>query len=242
MRYLAILLLPALILFTNCTEEKTEIKPEFKIRAQYKVDFPEPSGLSLSFDNNYLWSVSDDNSRAYLITKTGKTVSTIQTNGDDLEGICVVDTNLLATICERNREILLVDTLGNVIKSAKLDLTGDLNKGLEGITINRVNGNYYLLNEKDPGLLIVVDSELNEMQRIVLNFAKDYAAICFTDNNLWIISDEDKKLYKCTLTGKVLEEYFTGIQQVEGVTVDETNGLIYLVSDIKEMLYVCEIK
>lgn len=228
-------------LFQSCAERKL---PEdknyiFKLVRIVKLTVPEPSGLDLTFNKDGFWTVSDDNSTVYRLDKQGNVLRSFRVRGVDLEGIAVLDENTIAVVLERNREVILLDTLGNEIKRKKLDLKGELNSGLEGITYDNVNHKFYLVNEKSAGLLIELDKNLNEIKRIELPFAKDYSGICYEKEKdvLWILSDESQKILITDKTGNLLEEYNTTIEQAEGIALDYDNDLLYIVSDIKEELY-----
>ncbi|MBE0570325.1 MAG: SdiA-regulated domain-containing protein, partial [Ignavibacteriaceae bacterium] len=70
----------------------------------------------------------------YLIDSWGRVVISFKINGEDLEGITVIDDSTLAVVLERTREVVILDTSGLELKRAKLDLEGELNNGLEGIS------------------------------------------------------------------------------------------------------------
>jgi len=114
-----------------------------------------------------------------------------------------------------------------------------LNEGLEGICLNVNTKDFYLLNEKQPGLLIKTDSSFSEIFRKDLKLAKDYSDIFFSnhDNTLWILSDESKKIIQTDLNGNRMKEYRIKVEQPEGLVVDFKNKKIFIVSDKKEELY-----
>jgi len=160
--------------------------------------------------------------------------------GEDIEGITVIDEQTLAVVLERSREVVILDTAGNELRRKKIDLEGEKNQGLEVITFNPRNKNFYVLSEKKPGLLIQLDFELNELSRDTLNFAKDYSGIYYDSENdiLWIVSDESKIIAKTDLNGNLIEKFDIDIIQAEGICIDKTRKNIYLVSDKKEELYI----
>jgi len=132
-----------------------------------------------------------------------------------------------------------LDTSGKEIKRKKFDLKGKLNEGLEGICLNINTKDFYLLNEKQPGLLIKTDSSFKELFRKDLKLAKDYSDIFFSnlDYTLWILSDESKKIIQTDLNGNKIKEYRIKVEQPEGLVVDYKNKKIFIVSDKKEELY-----
>jgi uncharacterized protein YjiK len=203
------------------------------------INVPEPSGLALSYDGRYFWSVGDSDSKVHKLDLNGKIIKSFKVNGEDLEGVTVIDSIYLAVILERTREIVIIDTSGKEVKRKKFDLKGKLNEGLEGLCFNVNMKDFYLLNEKQTGLLIKTDSSFNEIFRKDLNLAKDYSDIFFSndDNTLWILSDESKKIIQTDLDGNKIKEYRIKVEQPEGLVVDHKNKKIFIVSDKKEELY-----
>lgn len=74
------------------------------------IDVPEPSALALSFDQKYFWSVGDSDSMVFKLSLNGKVIKSFLVNGDDLEGITVIDSVHLAIVLERTREVVVLDT------------------------------------------------------------------------------------------------------------------------------------
>jgi uncharacterized protein YjiK len=203
------------------------------------IKVPEPSGLTLSFDSNYLWTISDEDSKVYKIDKLGKIIRFFSVIGEDLEGITVIDSVRLAVVLERSREVVVIDTLGKELKRKRFELKGRLNEGLEGICYDTNRKDFYFVNEKRPGLLIKTDSSFVEIFRKELKIAKDYSDIFFAkdDNTLWLLSDESKKIIQTDLNGKKIIEYSVKVDQPEGLVVDYKNKKVFVVSDKKEELY-----
>ena len=195
--------------------------------------------MILSYDGNFFWSVGDNDSKVFKLDLNGKTISSFPLDGEDLEGITIIDSAKLAVILERTREVVVVDTSGKEINRKRFDLKGRLNEGLEGICYDSKTKNFYFLNEKRPGLLIKTDSTFKEIFRKELMFAKDYSDIFFSndDNTLWILSDESKKIIQTDLNGNKILEFGINVEQPEGLVVDYKRKKIFIVSDKKEELY-----
>lgn len=223
----------------NTNRQESPIARNLYLQKVTPIKVPEPSGLALSFDDNYFWSVGDSDSKVYKLDLSGNIVKSFIVNGEDLEGVTVIDSTNLAVILERTREVVVVDTSGKEIKRKKFDLKGKLNEGLEGICIDAIKGDFYFLNEKRPGLLIRTDNNFNEIFRKEIKLAKDYSDIFFSkdDNTLWILSDESKKIIQTDLNGKKIKEYKINVDQPEGLVIDSKNKKIFIVSDKKEELY-----
>ena len=237
--YLIIFLLAGVVTF--CSKDKNENKIKtLSFTIAEKIPVPEPSGLAMTIDEKRFWVVSDENSKAYLIDSWGRVVKSFKVNGEDLEGITVIDDSTLAVVLERTREVIILDTSGLELKRAKLDLEGELNNGLEGISYDPEEKRFFVLNEKKPRLLLTLDENLIEIKRDTLNFAKDVSGIYFdaVDQNLWILSDESQRIYKTDLSGNPIEEIKIKVTQPEGITFNKARTKMYIVSDKTENLYV----
>jgi uncharacterized protein YjiK len=211
-----------------------------ELTGKYKLSIREPSGLTLSSDGEFLWTVSDEYSSLYKITKKGQLVDSVEISGADLEGIEIFGNNFFCIVTERDRGILLYTPEFKLKKRVLLDISGEENSGIEGIAHNPVTGVTYILNEKNPGLLIEINDKFDIVKKKKLNFAKDYSGleIDTSKNHLWIISDESQLLFKCDLDGSPIDSFKVDIPQIEGIAIDFHENLIYLVSDKTEMLYV----
>jgi len=223
----------------NTNRQESPIPQNLTLQKMTPINVPEPSGLALSYDGKYFWSVGDSDSKVYMLDLSGNIIKSFTVNGEDLEGVTVIDSITLAVILERTREVVVVDTSGKEIWRKKFDLKGNLNEGLEGICFDNRTKDFYFLNEKNPGLLIKTDSSFNEVFRNELKFAKDYSDIFFSknDNSLWILSDESNKIIQTDLNGKKIKEYRIKVEQPEGLVVDYKNKKVFIVSDKKEELY-----
>ena len=229
-----------LILGCKTNKDDNAVK-NLQFSKAYKIPVPEPSGLDLTYNETGFWVVSDEDSTVYEIDSQGKKLKNFKVNGYDLEGIAVIDEERIAIVLERTREVVVLDTSGKELKRAKLELTGELNSGLEGITYNPEQKRFYLLNEKDPILLLTLDENLVELNRDTLRFSKDASGIYFdsADNRLWILSDESQMIIQTDLSGnEVFQKYYIDIKQPEGITFNKDGTKLYIVSDINGSLYV----
>jgi len=237
--YLIIFILAGVITFCSKDKNENTIKT-LSFTIAEKIPVPEASGLALTSDEKRFWVVSDENRKVYLIDSWGRVVKSFKVNGEDLEGITVIDDSTLAVVLERTREVVILDTSGLELKRAKLDLEGELNNGLEGISYDPEEKKFFVLNEKKPRLLITLDENLNELTRDTLNFSKDVSGIYFDfiDSTLWILSDESQSINKTDLRGNPIEEFKIKVTQPEGITLNKARTKLYIVSDKTESLYV----
>jgi len=241
---LIIALLFVLTAFAGCIKEKEE-KPGDKITLLGRYDIPvmEPSGLTLTSDQNGFWTVSDEDSTLYKLDSYGKIIKRITVNGFDLEGVTVINEATLAIVLERSREIVILDTAGTELKRVKINLEGELNSGLEGITYNKSIKHFYIVNEKNPPLVIELDGDLNEVRRDTIKFAADVSGIFYDENDslLWILSDEDQMVVKTDMELNIIAKFKISVLQPEGITINSNGDRMYIISDIEEKLSVYKI-
>lgn len=206
----------------------------------HKLNLPEPSDLCFGPGNQILYTVSDNTAQVYKITIQGKILQTLPYVGNDLEGVCYVNDQYLFVAEERYRKIIRLDLQGNKLSEASIPVEiNDANSGLEGISYNPVNKCFYILNEVNPGLLIVTDENFNVLKKQTLTFAGDYSGICVDAQNqeLWILSDVSATVNRCTLEGQLIEKFKVPINNPEGIALDTENHLLYIVSDQEATLY-----
>ena len=239
-----ILFLIAIIIYCNLFDKiKHSAHPVLSPIDIISLKVPEPSGLHFESKTNSLWMVSDENSTIYNVDLKGEILSKIIIDGLDLEGITIIKDSIIAVVLERDRTIVLLDKKGKVQKRINVDISGKKNKGLEGISYNSVKNTFFVVNEKKPGVLLEIDITGKTIAKNELTFASDYSGLFFDqiENVLWIISDEDKAIFKCTPQGELLKKYKVDIEQIEGISIDLENSILYIISDPSEKLYIFEL-
>ncbi|MCW8803137.1 MAG: SdiA-regulated domain-containing protein [Ignavibacteriaceae bacterium] len=237
--YFSVFFIAALCTFCSEVKNDNTVK-KLSFSVAEKIPVPEPSGLDLTSDETGFWVVSDENSTIYFIDSWGREVKNFKVDGEDLEGITTINDSTIAVVLERTREVVIIDTSGLELKRVKRELKGELNSGLEGITYDRNEKKFYILNEKKPRLLITLDENLNELKCDTLNFSKDVSGIFYDthDKTLWILSDESQRIFKTDLSGKPIEEFKIKITQPEGITLNKARTKLYIISDKTGNLYV----
>lgn len=230
-----------LLVFSSCDKIKVEEMKKLKPIKTYPLKISEPSDLALT--NGKLWIVSDRKSTVYQTDLKGKIEFSFKIKETDLEGLTIIDDSHIAIALEFSREVLIFNLVGNEISRTTLEIEGSRNSGLEGITYNPSNEHFYLVNEKDPVLLIETDKNLKEISRKKIKGVRDLSGISYSrkDDCLWLLSDEDRKIIKSSLDGEFIKEYKINVEQPEGIAVDDENKLIYIVSDKQDKLYVYKI-
>lgn len=198
---------------------------------------PEPSGITHHNDNLYI--VSDANGTIFKTDLKGAIIEKIKTPFKDIEGIAIEEeTGSIWIVNEQNRKLLRVNNKGNAVK--KIDVKGKQqhkNSGLEGVCFVRENHTFYIINEKKPKQLLLLDVKGRLIQKIKIGFAKDISGISFDEvsKTLWVVSDESQQVYQTTLKGALLKLYNIPVKKAEGIAVYKNS--IYVVSDSENTLY-----
>ena len=230
----------AIWLFTGCRNEQADSSAVLSPLEVYNVSIPETSDLCFGASTDILYTVSDRTAKAYKITTQGKVLSELAYTGNDLEGICYVGNQFLYVAEERLRKIVKLDLQGTQISEKAIPVEkNDDNSGLEGISFATFNNHFYILNEKNPGLLIETDENLNVIKNHPLTFSSDYSGICVDNLNqqLWIVCDELATVNQCTMEGKLIKSYRIPVSNPEGIAFNPKTNELYVISDSEARLY-----
>ena len=181
-----------------------------------------------------IWS--DNNTRRLAAFGTEKKLYVY--DGNDVEGISAISNNKVLLVEERTKEVVEYDLSSKISKKHKIIYSNnESNSGLEGVAINSIDNTIFIINEKNPGVLMRLRSDFSIIESYELDFASDYSGI-FHDrelNILWILSDESKTINKCSLQGILIKSYAIDVIKAEGIAV--TTNTIYIVSDSNSTLY-----
>ncbi|MGI9489658.1 MAG: SdiA-regulated domain-containing protein [Geminicoccaceae bacterium] len=254
----------------------------FKIKDE-EAGLTEPSGLVLARDDDALWTISDDNERLFKLDLEGELLSDQSFKIDDegLEGVTVDPiTGDLLVIKEEAYEILKIDTTSKKTASRHLlsdmagfeiigqHLSGDAdNNGLEGITFNQDTETFFLLKEREPGLIIEISKDLESIlgMRVldaINGFADDdvdadeidFSGLQYDParSSFWIVSDRAKRLFlydwehdqviQSATLGYEKDGKFREIEKAEGIAIDARSHRLYVVSDAEARLYVFDFR
>jgi uncharacterized protein YjiK len=232
----AIIIFIGMIITTSCDNHK---KTDLELKASYKINVSEPSGLSINDSGTALYTVSDKTSIVYKLSLTGDVIETIDFKGSNLEGVSTYIENKLLLAEELKKKIIVLDMLTGKSSKHKIAYKNyDRNSGIEGVTFDKNSNTIFILNEKNPGKLIRLQNDFSVLAEYDLSFAADYSGIFYEDssNQLWILSDQNRTVNKCTLSGELIESFRIKVSQPEGIAVADKH--IYIVCDEKAKLYV----
>jgi uncharacterized protein YjiK len=198
----------------------------------------EPSGVVYNPKNNSLLVVSDSHPEVYEFDLRGNFLRSITTVSTDLEGISLsVTGDSLYIAEERNRKIVTYLMNGAKLSSFSADVATLTNNALEGVTVGP-GGHLFVLNEKEPGMLLEYLPNGTEVRRTSLTFASDFSDLFYDTaaGCLWIISDESMSVTRTDLTGTPLARWSIPFSKGEGISI--VRDTMYIVNDTDAKMYV----
>lgn len=225
----------------SCSKDNnnTVTNTKLELLESFKVNVIEPSGLAINDAGTILYTVSDNNNNIYKLSNTGNVLQTFDYSGNDLEGVSVAGTNKLLLAEERTKEIVEFEmSTGRAIKHKIEYNNKEDNSGIEGVAFNKNDNTVFILNEKNPGLLLRLRTDYTIIAQYELNFASDYSGVFHESesNTLWIVSDQNKTVNKCNLKGELIQSYPIPVTKAEGIAI--ANDKIFIMSDAEEKLYI----
>ncbi len=209
---------------------------------EIQLDISEPSGLSIDTEGATLFCVNDPpNNQVHQLDLAGELKSTFSYTGNDLEGVCFDPRDNSVWIIEEGRgQLIHLSASGDFITQTEVDYQLNSNSGLEGVAFNVETQGFLVLKEKNPAVVIQVDSTLLTQASKIIDFASDISGICPGRNQgeFLIISDDDKRLFEWSWDEGISATYSFDIKQAEGVAYDPASGRIYIVCDADAKLYI----
>lgn len=204
----------------------------------YTLDISEPSGIAYNNVKNTLMIVSDSKPIIYEVSLAGVTLNRIDAAGVDMEAIALsanCDTIYVAE--ERARQITLFTPTGSRLLSFKADVAVVDNSALEGVSVKKSDNRIFILNEKDPCMLLCYQN-LTEVFRKRLGYTGDVSDICYEDSTgfLWVLSDESRMILKLDEAGNLLDKWEIPFSKGEGIAV--AGDKLYIVNDQDGKMYV----
>lgn len=226
-----------LILFTMSVmaQNKSKIKPT----SSFKTEVTEPSDICINPLNTDNFYIVSDNGYLYETDKEGKILRTANFYGIDTEAVFAKDDKVYV-VQEFSRKITVLDAKNlEVIKNKRVDYGGGRNKAFEAFTFNEAKNVFIVITEKDPIVLFELDENLNVVNELDLKtIARDISAATYHDNFLYLLSDEDRTVFKLDPTSyKILEEMIVPIINPEGIAFDKNNNLVIASDDLKKIFY-----
>lgn len=227
--------------------------PEMGSFQAIRTDVAELSGICLAADGKSLLGVSDDKKLKggiYSISFAGP--STIQLKIlKDLEGITMNPaTKDIYLAVEGEQKVYKVaapsygvpQEVGKVENGAS-DPSG---KGLEGITWYK-NDTLIVANQASPCVISFFSLASREaVRKVSMPFAGYLSDICYdpVDDVLWIADSKSERIYRASLSGKLLTTYDIsamvntgGAGKSEALCVDRANSCLWVGCDVTDYLF-----
>lgn len=200
------------------------------------LEVPEPSDLCLDRDGVHGWTVSDQTGRVYRLRLSDGVVDrTLDFTGTDLEGVWQDPADASLYVAEEGlRQVVHLDSTGRELGRVEVaGLSGDPNSGLEGITANPANGHFFVVNEKDPALLLSVAPDGRVLASHAIPYLADLSGVTWdaARGQLLLISDQSAAICRVDTAGGLLARYDIDVTKAEGVALDPVTGHLYVVSD-----------
>lgn len=220
------------------------------------------SGITYNENTDTLFAITNSPRDIYELTKEGNFLRKIELHGfADTEDIVYIKDNMFAILDEEISAFFIVNifpdtmflSLENSIKKFSLDVRNFENFGLEGITYDKLEDKFYVVNERNPkklfsikGLLGTNSNEIKIKDEILENnnYLSDFSAVHFDkkERKLYILSEESLILGRLNDKND-FDRYFdlksnkisSKMTNSEGITTD-TEGNIYIVGEPNHFL------
>lgn len=211
------------------------------------------SGLTYNPDTNTLFAVINHPESIIEMDKNGHLLRAISLGGfEDTEGLVYIGNERFVILEERRRSIVMIPISADTVhidrrglRSLALPISGEANKGFEGIAADVASGRLFVVNEKKPRQLLQIDGFINYLPTTELSEPwnlednslgnSDIAGLHFDaqTGHLLLLSEESGKLSESDLRGTRHSQLNFGsldrrIPQAEGVTLDDEGNLFIL--------------
>ncbi|WP_228286234.1 SdiA-regulated domain-containing protein [Arcobacter vandammei] len=226
------------------------------------------SGITYNEKSDTLFVITNSPRDIYELDKNGSILRKIDLKGfKDTEDLTYIKDDMFAILDEKLSSFFVVkideDTeiisKKDSIKEFNIDVRNFKNFGLEGISYDKIEDKFYLVNERGPKKIITVkgfmediDMEVNYKDELKDNnlYLGDFSAIHFDDKskNIYILSDESALLARVDNNEKFSkyldlqeDDLSSKLKAAEGFTKD-SDGNFYIVSEPNIFLSIKKMK
>lgn len=198
----------------------------------------EPSDICLHPSGKSFFVVSD-NGFLYEVDFQAEILRQADYLGYDCEGV-FADDNFVYVVEEMTRKVKIFDIQTLTLqRTIYVPYSGGRNKAYESITFNQAKGVFVLFTEKDPIYLFELNKDFQVVNEIRMDkLARDVSGVTFYNNHLWVLSDEDRTIFKLNpKTYTVVDSWRLNVVNPEGIAFDK-EGNLYILSDDMERMYI----
>jgi len=209
-----------------------------ELKATYQLSFPEASGLTYDDLSNSLLAISDNssiNEQVFRLDLEGNVIEEFCVSGYDLEAIAIRSSD--NSIWVANEETAYIFPVDNYEAGFSFPAGLDGNSGIEGLVF--AEEIIYVLKEKEPSSLFILNPAGTVIDTIALNFASDFSDLEYDKKNqrLLLLSDQDKKLFILDNDFIPIKSYSLDIEKPEGLAVSSDGSYIFIACDETSKLY-----
>ena len=211
---------------------------KLKATKWFATQVPEPSDICYSAASDTYFVVSDDGI-LFETNPAGEILRKIAEANCDYEAV-YADDNFVYAVDETHRAIHCYErTTLKCNRIVNVPYQGGRNAGYEAFTFNKANGTFILLTEKNPITLIELDLNFNIKNQMDLSgIARDISAASFYDGFLWLLSDEDRTVFKLNpLSYEVIGKWQLPVINPEGFAFDKIGNLVVTCDDMQRIYF-----
>ena len=199
------------------------------------IPVEQPSGICSSGQGTFY--IASNEGTLCEINAKGELIRSIPL-GMDIEDLCVVG-DALFVMDESLRLIYKLDrTTWAMQATYSMSYSGARNKGFESICYLPDVQHFIVVTEKNPLLIMETDTLFHVLRQFAFKDASDISSATYHDHKLWLLSDEDHRMFHVSTTDfHVMEQYDVPVYNPEGLSFDD-DGSVRIVSDDLRRMYI----
>jgi uncharacterized protein YjiK len=146
------------------------------------------------------------------------------------EGLLVVDETL--------RKISLIDLKQEKpIKNITIPYNGARNKGYEAFGFNPDKKVYWLITEKQPCMLTILDQSFSKLNEIQFDWMSEVSSLSYYKGNWFLLSEEERTVYKVSDEGLLLSTWKVNVHNPEGIAFSNAGECLILSDDMATIYF-----
>lgn len=215
--------------------QRPEVLP---VLASHPVAVAEPSDLAWMPGSADRLFVVSDNGFVAVVDTLGRQLRRSPLLAFDLEA-CALHDRWWVVVDEGARHLRWLDTVDlRPQRTLTVPYAGGRNKGVESIVWLPDRQRWLLVTERDPVLAFELDADGRVVNETALEpGVRDIASATWADGTLWLLSDMDRQVMRCTPgTFTVDRRYTIPVINPEGFVIGP-GGRLWVVSDDRQRLY-----
>lgn len=209
-------------------------------KESYNLKLREPSGIVYDQVAEHFIIVSDEGGLASFDFDFNK-LESYKIKKGDLEGVTIRENELILLNEAKDQVIvalLLADEI-DIKNRYKLTKTGSNNTGYEGITYDDDQEFFVTVSQSYPSNILIFDESFNEIEKITFETSKMLSDIFYYRGFYYLLSDDDKSIYKVNQDFELSATYLIPVIDAEGICVFDKK--LYVVSDGEAKLYIFDL-